>query len=186
MTQNALIIIDIQNDYFDGGLMPLPDIAQAAQNAARILAYARQKEMPIFHIQHIAASEVAPFFRPGTEGCDIHVSVRPEPQERVITKGRPNAFVGTDLEMQLRDAGVTDLIVCGAMSQMCVDATTRAAVDLGFKTRLAEDACAAAQVSFNDVVVPAPQVHASIMAPLAASYAKVLSTAALLESDAST
>jgi nicotinamidase-related amidase len=62
------------------------------------------------------------------------------------------------------------------MSQMCIDATTRAAVDLGYKTTVAEDACGAKAVRFGDVEVPAPQVHAAFMAPLAGSYAKVVKT----------
>lgn len=106
--------------------------------------------------------------------------MQPIAGETVLEKSRPNAFIGTSLEADLRDAAITHLTLCGAMSQMCVDATTRAAVDLGFNVTVAEDACAAAQAQFGGVTVLAPQVHAAIMAPLAASYAKVISTDAAL------
>lgn len=180
MTQTALILIDIQNDYFAGGRMPLQGIEAAAANAARLLTDARKRRMPIIHIRHIANSGEAAFFRPGTSGSEIHSTVWPDPGEIVIQKDRPNAFPGTRLATVLCDMEVTHLTLCGAMSQMCVDATARAAVDLGFDITVAEDACAAGQVRFNDICVPAGQVHAAIMAPLAASYGKVVTTEQLL------
>jgi len=176
MPRTALILIDIQNDYFDGGLMPLDGMDLAAANAALLLDDARARAIPAIHIRHTAGSQNAPFFRAGTVGSEIHSSVRPKPGERVMEKARPNAFVGTDLEALLRTAGVTALTLCGAMSQMCVDATARAAADLGFGVTVVEDACAAAEVHFNDVTVPASKVHAAIMGPLAASYATVVRT----------
>lgn len=180
MTTSALLLIDIQNDYFpsfEGSKMPLPNMDAAASNAARLLAAARDAGAMIVHVKHVMASASAPFFQPGTVGSDIHVSVAPSGAEKVITKGRPNSFVGTGLEDHLRDRQVEHLTICGAMSQMCVDATVRAAVDKGFKVTVAQDACAAATVAFDGVGVPADMVHASIMAPLAASYADVRASA---------
>lgn len=179
MTQSALILIDIQNDYFPDGLMPLPNMPAAAKQAARLLAGARAAGDVVIHIQHIAASASAPFFRPDTDGRAIHPSVRPQPHETVISKARPNSFQGTDLARVLKGKGVTHLTMCGAMSQMCVDATARAAVDLGFEVTVISDACAAADVSFDGTDVPAAMVHAAIMAPLAASYARVVTLAQL-------
>lgn len=176
MTQTALILIDIQNDYFDGGLMALDGMDAAAANAARLLAGARTRREPVFHIRHIAGSDNAPFFRPGTTGSEIHAAVHPDPGEAVIEKNRPNAFVGTGLEAALRAAEVERIILCGAMSQMCVDATARAAVDMGFAVTVVGDACAAAPVTDGGVLVPSEHVHAAIMAPLAASYGKVVTT----------
>jgi len=176
MKQTALILIDIQNDYFPGGRMPLPDMQTAAANAARLLHAARKRGQPIFHIRHIAASAQAPFMRPGTDGSRIHTSVQPEQDEPVLQKARPNSFIGTGLETALHDAGIKHLTLCGAMSQMCVDATARAAVDLGFRVTVIADACAAAQVAHAGTTVPAHMVHAAIMAPLAASYARIAMT----------
>jgi nicotinamidase-related amidase len=176
MTETALILIDIQNDYFDGGLMALDGMDAAAANAARLLAGARTRQEPVFHIRHIAGSTDAPFFRPGTMGSEIHKTVRPDPLETVLEKNRPNAFVGTGLEAALRKAGIEHVTLCGAMSQMCVDATARTAADMGFAVTVVGDACAAASVSFGGVSVPSGHVHAAIMAPLAASYGKVVTT----------
>lgn len=176
MTRTALLIVDIQNDYFPGGRKPLPGMEAAAENATRLLKRARDLAEPVFHIRHIANGADAPFFRPGTEGSRIHAAVQPEAGEPVLRKARPNSFVGTNLETMLREAGITHLTICGAMSQMCIDATARAAVDSGFQVTVVSDACAAATVTFASKTVPHDHVHASIMAPLAASYARVVTT----------
>lgn len=179
MTKSALLLVDMQNDYFPAFpncKMPLPAMQSAASNAVKLLIAARSAGTPVIHVRHVMASDAAPFFHPGTEGADIHPSVAPLPTERVVEKTRPNSFVETGLEDELRAGQIGHLTICGAMSQMCVDATVRAAVDLGFKVTVPEDACAAATITFNDVRVPAEMVHASIMAPLAASYAEVKKT----------
>lgn len=179
MTSTALILIDIQNDYFTSFVnakLPLPNMEKAAQNAAQLLSQARRDGTKIIHIRHISASTKAPFFHPGTEGSEIHASVYPDEGETVVVKGRPNSFQNTDLAAILSKAKIEALTVCGAMSQMCVDATVRAAVDRGFKVTLAHDACAAASASHEGVEVPADMVHAAIMAPLASSYARVVAT----------
>ena len=184
MPPTALLLIDIQNDYFAGGLKPLEGMAPAAEKAAALLARARRDDRPVFHVRHVAASSEAPFFRPGTPGADIHDGVAPRAGERVIEKGRPNAFHGTDLEASLHEAGCGDVVICGAMSQMCIDATARAAADLGFTVTVAEDACAASGVAFGETTVGAREVHAAIMAPLAASYATIARTDSLLDGSA--
>ncbi len=99
--------------------------------------------------------------------------------EPVVRKELPNGFVGTDLHERLRDGGVDELIVLGMMSNMCVDGTVRAAVDLGFDVTVVHDACAAADLAFGDEQVPAHAVHAAFMAALADAYATVLPSAEL-------
>ncbi len=184
MTQSALILIDIQNDYFPEFAdcrMPLQQMSVAAANAAKLLDKARERGTNVIHIRHIAGSDKAPFFRPGSDGSQIHKTVFPKDNETIIKKSRPNSFLGTDLDAGLKRRGVTHLIVCGAMSQMCVDATARAAVDLGYTVTVVHDACAAAGASHDGIVVRPEMVHASIIAPLAASYATVIGTEHCIE-----
>jgi len=170
---SALLLIDIQNDYFPGGLWEVPDMETASANAARVLAQARAMGQPVLHIRHEFPTNEAPFFRPGSHGAEIHPSVAPLPDELVICKQRPNSFVGTDLQAQLDARGIKSLVIVGAMSQMCIDSTARAAVDLGYAVTILEDACAAKPQSFNGMNLSAQTVHAAIMAPLAGSFAKV-------------
>ena len=174
MTQ-ALILVDIQNDYFDGGKWPVARMAEASANAARLLADARAKKEMIVHVHH-EMPEGGPFFVTGTEGAAISPVVAPEKDEATVLKHRPNSFHDTGLEAMLRDKGITAVTICGAMSQMCIDATARAARDMGFAVTVVEDACGARDVSFGSTTVPAAQVHATIMGALNGSYATVTTT----------
>ena len=173
--KTGLIIVDIQNDYFEGGRMELVGMEAASTQANKLLAFFRDNRWPTFHIQHVAASEKAPFFRPGTNGVEIHDSVKPRSDDLVVQKHFPNSFRETSLLDNLKDAEVDRVVICGAMSHMCIDATTRAAADLGFKCTLIHDGCATRNLEFGDRRVLADDVHASFMAALGAGYAKVLS-----------
>jgi len=173
----ALIIVDIQNDYFPGGRMTLDGIDRAAENAARLLEHFRATGQPTFHIQHTWDDPSAPFFVAGTPGAAIHESVAPRPGEPVVVKHFPNSFRESPLLEELRRAGARELTICGAMSHMCIDATTRAAADLGFDCTVAHDACATRDVDFNGQKVAANDVHAAYMSALGFAYAKVVPTA---------
>ncbi|MCX7890755.1 MAG: cysteine hydrolase [Burkholderiales bacterium] len=176
----ALVLVDIQNDYFAGGAMALEGMDTAAANAARALAAFRAKGLPLVHVQHLSVRPGATFFVPGTNGVEISETVRPGPGEPVVQKNFPNAFRGTGLEAMLRDRGADALVIAGAMSHMCIDATTRAAFDLGFACTVLDDACATRALAFRGATVPAAMVHAAFMAALAVPYAKVTGTAQAL------
>ncbi len=171
----ALVIVDIQNDYFPGGANPLYEPEAAATAAAGVLEAFRSAGDPVIHVQHVWDAPDATFMRPGTDGVEIHPAVAPREGETVISKEAPNAFLGTALEHTLREAGVDALVVCGMMTSMCVDATVRAAADLGFAVSVAHDACAAPALAFGGVEVPAPSVHAAFIAALGDAYAAVAS-----------
>jgi nicotinamidase-related amidase len=170
----ALILIDIQNDYFPGGAMELVDMTRAAAQARKLLDAWRQVRRPLFHVQHIALEQGATFFRPNTLGVKIHESVRPLAGEPLIQKHYPNALRNTGLREALTSAGVEDLIICGAMSHMCIDASTRAAFDFGFACTVIHDACASRDLTFQGQTIPAAQVHGAFMAALGMRYARVL------------
>ena len=176
MADRALIIIDIQNDYFPGGKMELEGADAAAANAARALERFRREQLPIVHVRHLSVRPGSTFFIPGTAGAEIHAAVKPQAGEKVIEKNFPNSFRGTELERVLKDAGVKELVVAGMMTHMCVDASVRQAADLGYKVTLLGDACATRAQSFAGETVPARQVHAAFLAALNGFYAKVLPT----------
>jgi nicotinamidase-related amidase len=178
----ALILIDIQKDYFPGGRMELVGSIEAAGAAARLLAAFRKASWPVFHIQHISAQPAATFFVPGTVGLDIHPSVTPLPDEPVVIKHYPNSFRETDLLERIRGAEVNSILFCGMMTSMCVDATVRAAFDLRFTCTVAQDACATLNLTFNGETIHARQVHGSFLAALGAVYAKIRTTDDILES----
>ncbi len=171
----ALILIDIQNDYFPGGAMEVVGAAAAADQAAKLLAAFRHRALRVIHIQHIAARAGATFFLPGTVGAEIHESVRPNQGEPVFQKHFPNSFRETPLLDYLREEGISQLLIAGMMTHMCIDTTTRAAADLGFSCALAHDACATRALSFNGVQVSAEHVQTSYLAALNGLFAKVMS-----------
>ena len=176
----ALLIIDIQRDYFPGGAYPLVDPEAAAEHAREVLDRFREAGDPVIHMKHVWDAPDAEFMRPGTEGIEIHPTVAPADGEPVLEKESPNSFLDTPLENELRKRGTEQLVVAGMMSSMCVDATVRAAADLGFSPTVVHDACAAPDLDFNGVEVPGATVHAAFMAALADEY-ETTSAAELLE-----
>ncbi len=181
---DCLILVDLQNDYFPGGTMELAGIQAAAANARILLDEFRKTQSPIIHIQHISTRPGATFFLPETDGARINQKVAPQGNEIVVVKNYPNSFRDTSLSENLKTVKSNNLVICGAMSHMCIDATTRAAFDLGFNCVVAEDACATKNLIFKGKTIEASEVHASFMAALSAPYAKVISTKEIIESRA--
>lgn len=180
--KTALLVIDIQNDYFPGGRMPLENMEAAATNCQALLTTCRARQVPTFLVQHLFPAPDAPFFAPASKGAELHPSVAPTARDKVIVKQRINCFLGTGLLEELRQLGAGELVICGAMSHMCVDAAVRAAADLGFRCTVAHDACATRALAFNGVAIPAGAVHGAYMAALGAAYARVMATAEIVSS----
>jgi nicotinamidase-related amidase len=174
MAERALLIIDIQNDYFLGGKMELEGSDAAAVNAAKAIKQFRDKGLPVIHVRHLSTRPGATFFLPGTKGADIHDAVKPREGETVVEKNFPNSFRNTNLQSVLGDT--KELVVAGMMTHMCVDASVRHAADLGYKITLLGDACATRTQTFGGESVPARQVHAAFLAALNGFYAKVIPT----------
>ena len=177
----ALLIIDIQNDYFEGGTNTLNGSERASLNTRQILNKFIAEGLPIVHIQHIAISPTATFFLPRTHGAEIHNNVSPIETEKVIIKHYPNSFIGTGLLDYLRSLTITDLVICGMMTHMCVDATVRAAKDYGFNCVVIGDACATKDLVINGEKVKATEVQKSFLAALNYFYSEVKNTAQYME-----
>ena len=172
--KTALLLIDIQNDYFEGGKMVLEGANQASVNAKKILDEFRIKHYPVIHIKHLSTRPGSTFFLPGTSGSEIHKNVEPLENENIIIKNSPNSFFGTELLEHLKSLEVSDLVICGMMTHMCVDATVRAAKDFGFNNTLVGDACATRQLDINGEITKAKDVHNAFLSALNGYYAKVV------------
>ena len=176
MADTALLVIDIQNDYFPGGAMALEGADEAGAQAGAAIARFRERHLPVVHVRHLSTRPGATFFLPGTPGADLHASVRPAAGEPVVEKHFPNSFRDTSLKALLEKQGIQHLVVAGMMTHMCVDATVRHAADLGYRITLLGDACATRAQSYGGETVPARQVHAAFLAALNGFYAKVVNT----------
>lgn len=145
----ALLLIDIQNDYFPGGAWELSHADEAAAQARLALGRFREQHRPVFHVRHINTRPGAAFFLPDTPGSEIHGAVKPLDGEPAIIKHAPDAFFQTDLHDALSRAGIRKLAVCGMMSHMCIDTSVRAARNHGYDITLLHDACATRDLSWN-------------------------------------
>ncbi|CAJ35744.1 cysteine hydrolase family protein [Methanocella arvoryzae] len=178
--RTALLLIDIQNDYFPGGKSELTGAVEASMNARRLLDAFRLNKQPVIHVQHMSTRPGASFFIPGTAGSEIHDNVKPAAGEITIVKHYPNSFRETTLLDKLKQLEIEQLVVCGMMTHMCVDSTVRAAYDYGFKCILASDACATKDLQFKDQIVDAIDVHNAFVSALSGMFAVVKCTDELL------
>jgi nicotinamidase-related amidase len=174
--KTALILVDIQNDYFPGGKMELEGSIEASLRVQQLLSTFRQRQLPLIHVQHVSTRPGATFFLPDTDGVRIHENVYPLEHEMVIHKHYPNSFRDTGLLTYLHDEHINRLVICGMMTHMCIDATARAAFDYGFECLVAEDACATRSLIHKGQNIPALYVNLSFLAALNAIYARVLTT----------
>jgi nicotinamidase-related amidase len=179
MENTALLIIDVQNDYFKGGNMPLVGAEEAGKNTQKMLEYFRKNNLPVINIKHIATNDGATFFLPDTKGAEINSLVEPKNGEKVIVKHYPNSFRETELLAYLQSKQIKNLVITGMMTDVCVESTTRAAFDLGFTNTIIGDATATRDREVNGQVVKAAEVQRSFLAGISALgnlYAQIVNT----------
>ncbi|TGM07184.1 cysteine hydrolase [Leptospira barantonii] len=170
----ALLILDVQKDFFPGGKFELEEAEQAASRGKIVLEYFRKKEWPVIHIQHVSTRKGATFFFPGTAGVQLEESNAPISGETTLIKHTVNAFINTGLEEELKRNKVKKLVIYGMMTHMVVDSTVRAAFDMGYKDiTVISDACATKELSFEKIKIPASRVHASFLSGLGYIFAKI-------------
>jgi nicotinamidase-related amidase len=172
---SVLVLIDIQNEYFDGPLQ-LTGVGAAAEVAAGLLARARALGTPVVHVRHRGRAGGA--FDPEAPRGQIHASVAPLAGEAIVDKGLPNSFANTTLAEVLQGIGPRPLVVAGFMTHMCVSATVRSALDRGLSSTVAMDATATRDLPDpTGGVLPADTVHRAALAAIADRFATVVSAA---------
>jgi nicotinamidase-related amidase len=172
LKDSALIMIDCQNTY-RSGIMQLTGVEEALQETQKLLQMARALKIPVFHIRHDAG--------PGTP-YDINApigaiadEVAPVAGEAVITKNYPNAFIQTDLDAQLKTAGVKNLVLAGFMTHMCINSTAHGAFNLGYNVAVVAGATATRPLqAANGKVLSAQEVHDGAIASTRDLYAAII------------
>jgi nicotinamidase-related amidase len=178
LAESCLVLIDIQNEYRSGPLA-LPDAEAAIDAAATLLARARQSGAAILHVAHKGRAGGL-FDREASRGAIVD-SLAPRANEPVIEKALPNAFAGTDLKARLESTGRTNIVLAGFMTHMCVSSTARAALDLGFRTTVAADACATRDLpDGRGGTLAARVIHEVALAELSDRFALVVRGDALV------
>jgi nicotinamidase-related amidase len=152
----------------------------AEANMARLLAKWRSENRPVIHVQHMSKRADSPL-RPGHPGNEIKDEVKPLDGEPLIRKQTNSAFVGTDLEQQLRQRDIDTVVVVGLTTPHCVSTTTRMASDLGFRTYIVSDATAShPAVGHDGRLYTASEIHDTSLTALQGEFATVVETDALL------
>lgn len=177
----GLVIIDVQHEYFaPEGRWPLPDAPKALARIQELLGAAREAGIPVFHVTHEGLDPNAPVFRAGSPGARMHEAISILPGEQHITKHFPGSFTQTPLEAYLRRAGIDTLIVCGFMTHLCCDTTTRQASERGLSVLFTSDATATRDLALRGETVPHQRVHETTLAVMT-NFATVLTTEEIRE-----
>lgn len=179
--KQVLIIIDVQNDYFENGKFPLYQPQKALDNTLLLKKTFHRLKAPIIYIQHLNTKPDATFFIPKTQGSEIHSALLPlVSHEYLIQKNYPNSFLQTTLLQKLEGLGSKHLTICGMMTHMCIDSTVRAAKDHKFDITLIHDACTTRTLNFDNEEVKAQHIHSSFIAALQ-NFAQLTSTQNFIE-----
>ncbi|TWI63685.1 nicotinamidase-related amidase [Pseudoduganella lurida] len=183
--RTALVLVDFQNEYFNGRL-PLPGAAAALTRAQALVEHADRHGIAVFHVRHVNASGASLFAR-GSLASQIHQALTPAAGHHVLEKSMVATFAGTPLDGMLRERGIGTLLVAGLMTHMCVSTLVREARAFGpgrdYGVLVAGDACATRDIDSwdGDGVVPSAMLHRAALTALADNFAEVLTTAALLD-----
>ena len=154
----ALLVIDLQNDYFPGGKFPLWNTDVTLQNIERAIEKAKARSLPVILIQHIADSSlgIAPFFNKGTTGAEVHPRIlAAAPNAPVVVKQFADSFVKTTLEETLTKLGATELLVCGMMTQNCVTHTAISKSAEKYKVSILVDCCTTVNEMLHQIALHA-------------------------------
>lgn len=178
--QSALLVIDVQKG-FDQPAWGKRNNPEAEVKIGELLHAFRSSGRTVLHTQHLSTSAHSPL-RPGQEGVEFKEIALPMEGERVFQKSVNSAFIGTDLEVFLRQRGIATLVIVGLITPHCVSTTARMAGNLGFKTYIVSDAAAAFElVGVDGQIIPAETVHQVALAELQNEFATVLTTQKLKE-----
>ena len=171
--KEALLIIDVQNDYFPGGANELSHPLEAEMRIRELIAESRVCGRPVIYIQHFNPPDDT-FFLEGTFGAEISDRIKPTDNDKIIIKRYPNSFLETEPNEYLKSIGATELIVCGMMTHMCVDTTVRAAMDYGYSVKVVADACATMDLTIHGETVSADMVQKAFIAALDGVFATII------------
>lgn len=178
----CLLCIDIQKgldqlEYF-GGNRNNPD---AELNISALIDYWRLNKWPVYHIKHNSSKPDSPL-RPGQSGNDFKKCAIPLDGEPIIEKSVNSAFIGTGLELILKNSNIHTVVICGLTTEHCISTSTRMSGNLGFETYLIEDAIAAFdKTTPSGKIIPAAQVHEVELSILDKEFCMVKSTREILQ-----
>ena len=175
VTKRALIVIDVQNEYFTG-LLPVCYPQNTLPNVLAAIDEAKNSDIPIIIVQHTLTTPDAKAFINGTKSWELLDEIKNIEYDHYIEKNFPSAFVGTDLEEWLRSHDIDTVVISGYMTQFCCDTTARYAYHLGFNVEFLSDAVATLAFENKAGKVSAEELHRTILVVQASRFSNVMST----------
>ncbi|MFW3589445.1 cysteine hydrolase family protein [Vagococcus fluvialis] len=173
--KKALLIIDVQNDYFKHGKMELHLPEEALMKINKLEDYFIEKKQPIIYVQHIKEQGSTDFFERGTKGVLLHEKLKINSSSIIIEKQFPNSFFKTNLKEVLETLDIQQVIITGMMTHMCIDSTTRASKEYGYDPILISDATATKSLTFKNHEINAENVQLSFLSALT-NFSNVVTT----------
>lgn len=171
----ALLVIDAQMEYFSGAL-PVNHPAASLERILEAMDATTAHGVPVAVIQHRAASPQAPLFAPGGPGWELHPEVAARRRNVLISKELPGSFTNTELGSWLERVGADTVAVCGYMTHMCCDTTSRQAFHRGYAVEFLSDATGTLDLANQAGRVSAQELHRAVLVTQAARFARVLTT----------
>ena len=157
-TKRALIVIDLQNDYFSEGRYPLWNTEATLSNVEQAISKAQSLGWTIVLVQHVANAKLglAPFFNEGSNGVDIHPRIlAAAPDAPIVVKQFADSFHHTTLEQVLQQRGVEELFICGMMTQNCVTHTAISRAAEKYRTTILSDCCTTVDAMIHNIALNA-------------------------------
>jgi nicotinamidase-related amidase len=175
--RRALLVIDVQNEYFSGGLpIEFPPVESSLPNITRAMDAAREAGIPVVVVQH-DAPEGSPIFAKGSASWQLHPEVARRKADHHINKSMASAFAGTDLEAWLTAKGIDTLTVAGYMTHNCNAATVYHASHQGLEVEFLSDATGALPYENAAGKVSAEEIHRVFSTVFHTGFAAVATTA---------
>ncbi len=175
--KRALLVIDVQNEYFTGKL-PVCYPADTLPNVLAAIDAAKEAGIPVVIVQHTMTSPGASAFVKGSDGWELHDALKGIEADHYVEKHLPSSFVGTDLQAWLDGNGIDTVVISGYMTQFCCDTTAKYAMHLGYNVEFLSDATATLGFENEAGRVSAEELHRAILVQQAARFSHVLPTEA--------
>jgi len=177
MPKRALIVIDVQNEYFDGAL-PIsdPPPEESLANIARAMDAATAAGIPVIVVQHGDDDPESPIFRKDSPAWELRPEIGERSRDHLVEKTLPGSFTGTPLESILQSAGVETVAITGYMTHMCVDTTSRQAAHRGYAVEILSDATGTLSLENSGGAASGAELHRATLVAQGQFFADVLTT----------
>ena len=177
--KRALLVIDVQNEYFQG-MLPVSHPKGSLENILKAMDRAREAGVPVVVVQHESPAG-SPVFVQGSATWELHPEVASRPSDLLLAKTLPGSFTHTNLEPWLKENSVDTVTICGYMTQMCCDTTSRQAFHRGYQVEFLSDATGTLDIENEAGKVTAEELHRAILVTQAMRFSRVMSTAEWLD-----